>query len=315
MQNRASILHAVVRRRFIPIPPAFALDMSPQPTIDQRSLRPFAPRTAQVDRIRRHAIRCCKRTTVEHKSVRLAFRRGGCRYIPVDIHIAVERADLAPLKVGTRAAKDKVDIALDPATSKILAPHPARRILFGPYEPTRFSLMRRQRAQKQCVLAPLNAAGIDNQTVTIGIQGNRLTDLAPIARIVFDREVCKRHVIGIDQHRISAEGAELSVLAAAVLRGHLRRKAANDTHAVGRLSLNRHMRATNLDPFAVLTRLDMDCHRPSVIRTGFVNCLQGLRDTVICPRTLERNLKKSSLTHHQSPRPFVVDRLRCSFGI
>ena len=162
MQDRASILHAVVRRRLIPIPPAFALDMSPQPAIDQHSLRPFAPRTTQVDRIRRHAIRSCKRTAVEHKSVRLAFRRGGCRYIPVDIHIAIERANLAPLKVGTRAAKDKVDIALDPATSKILAPHPARRILFGSYEPARFGLMRRQRTQKQCVLVPLNAAGIDN---------------------------------------------------------------------------------------------------------------------------------------------------------
>ena len=124
---------------------------------------------------------------MKHKSVRLAFRRGGCRYIPVDIHIAIERANLAPLKVGTRAAKDKVDIALDPATSEILAPHPARRILFGSYEPARFDLMRRQRTQKQCVLVPLNAAGIDNQTVAIGIQGNRLTDLAPIAGIIYDR--------------------------------------------------------------------------------------------------------------------------------
>ena len=47
--------------------------------------------------------------------------------------------------------------------------------------------MRRQRTQKQCVLVPLNAAGIDNQTVAIGIQGNRLTDLAPIAGIIYDR--------------------------------------------------------------------------------------------------------------------------------
>ena len=135
MQNRASILHAVVCRRLIPIPPAFALDMSPQPAIDQHSLRPFAPRTTQVDRIRRHAIRSCKRTAVEHKAVRLAFGRRRRRHVAVHVHIAVERANLAPLKVGTRAAKDKVDIALDPATSKILAPHPARRILFGSYKP------------------------------------------------------------------------------------------------------------------------------------------------------------------------------------
>ena len=175
--------------------------------------------------------------------------------------------------------------------------------------------MRRQRTQKQCVLVPLNAASIDNQTVAIGIQGNRLTDLAPIARIVFDREVLEPYVVGIDQNGIGPKRAERAVDARAVLRRHLGTQAAHDTHAVGRLSLNRHMRAMNLDPFAVLTRLDMDCHRPSVIRTGFVNCLQGLRDTVICPRTLGRNLKKSSLTHHQSPRPFVVDRLRCSFGI
>lgn len=132
----------------------------------------------------------------------------------------------------------------------------------------------------------LNAAGIDNQTVAIGIQGNRLTDLAPIARIVFDREVCKRHVIGIDQDRIRAEGAERAVDARAVLRRHLGTQAAHDTHAIGRLSLNRHMRATNLDPLAVLARIDMDRHRVSVIRTEFVNCLQGLRDTVICPLTL-----------------------------
>ena len=187
MQNRASILHAVVCRRLIPIPPAFALDMSPQPAIDQHSLRPFAPRTTQVDRIRRHAIRSCKRTAVEHKAVRLAFGRRRRRHVAVHVHIAVERANLAPLKVGTRAAKDKIDVALNPAASKILTAHPARRKLLGPNESARFDFARGQRAQKQRVLAPRNATGVDNQTVAIGIQGNRLTDLAPIAGIIYDR--------------------------------------------------------------------------------------------------------------------------------
>lgn len=252
---------------------------------------------------------------MEHEAVRLSLGRRCRRHVTVHVHIAVERANLAPLKVGTRAAKDKVDIALNPTASEILTAHSARRILFGSYKPARFGLMRRQRTQKQRVLVPLNAAGIDDQTVAIGIQGNRLTDLASIARIVFDREVCKRHVIGIDQHRIRAEGAELSVLAAAVLRGHLRRKAANDAHAVGRLSLNRHMWATDLDPLAILARIDMNRHRPLSIRIELIGCLQGFGDTAVCPLTLGRYFKNLFFNHHQSPHPFVADRLCCSSGI
>ena len=309
MQDCASILRAAVRRRLIPIPPAFALDMSPQPAIDQHSLRPFAPRTTQVDRIRRHAIRSCKRTAVEHKSVRLAFRRGGCRYIPVDIHIAIERANLAPLKVGTRAAKDKVDIALDPATSKILAPHPARRILFGSYKPARFGLMRRQRTQKQCVLVPLNAAGIDNQTVAIGIQGNRLTDLAPIARIVFDREVLEPYVVGIDQNGIGPKRAERAVHARAVLRRHLGTQAAHDTHAVGRLSLNRHMRAMNLDPLAILARIDANHHRLLGIRIELIGCRQGIGNRWIRSCRSPRNAQRIDTFAH---RPSRSQEANCS---
>ena len=160
--------------------------MGAQPAFEQNGLGPLAPWTTQIDRSGGNALIGCKRTAMKHKSVRLALRRGGCRYIPVDIHIAVERANLTPLKVGTRAAKDKVDIALDPATSKILPPHAARGELLGAYKAARLGLARRQRPQKERVLVSLNAAGIDNQAVTIGIQGNRLTDLAPITGVVFD---------------------------------------------------------------------------------------------------------------------------------
>ena len=86
-----------------------------------------------------------------------------------------------------------------------------------------------------------NATSVDNQAVAIGIQGNCLTDLAPVARVVFDRKVCKRHVIGIDQHRIRTECAEHPVQAAAVPRGHFGAQVAHDAYTIGRLALNRHM--------------------------------------------------------------------------
>ena len=202
---------------------------------------------------------------MEHESIRLALGRGCRRYVSVYVHIAIERPNLTALKVGTRPTKDKVDIAGNKAATIVLPTHTTRCKLLGANEPARLNLARRQRTRKQCVLMSQNAAGVDNQAVAIGIQGNCLTDLAPVARIVFDRKVCKRHVIGIDQYRIRTEGAELSVLAATVPRGHLGAQAAHDAYAIGRLALNRHMRTANLDPLSVLARRHQHAHRHSLI--------------------------------------------------
>ena len=315
MQDCTGVACPLVRRRLIPIPPALALDVLSQPAIDQHGLGPLAPRTSQVNRIRRHILRGRKRAAVEHEAIRLPL---GCRcrrHVAVHVRISVERADLAPLKIGTRAAKDKVDVALDSTASEILTPHPARRKLFGANKPARFDFARRQRAQKQRILAPRNAAGIDHQTIAVGIQGNRLPHLATVAGIVDDREVLEPHVVGIDQNGIGPKRAERAVDTRAILRGHPCPQAAHDAHAVGRLAHQRHMRSMNLDPLAILARIDMNPHRLFSIRIEPIGCRQGIGDAAVCPLTLGRYFKNLFFNHHQSLRPFVADRLRCSSGI
>ena len=314
MQDCAGVACPLVRLRLIPIPPAFALDMLPQPAIDQHGLAPLTPRTTQVDRIRCHALRSRKRAAVEHEAVRLSLGRRCRRHVTVHVHISVERADLAPLKIGTRAAKDKVDVALDSTASEILTPHPARRKLFGANKPARFDFARRQWAQKQRVLAPRNAAGVDHQTIAVGIQGNRLPHLATVAGIVDDREVLEPHVVGIDQNGIGPKRAERTVDTRSVLREHLGTQAAHDTHAVGRLAHQRHMRSMNHDPLAILTRIDMNPYRLLGIRIELIDCRQGLGNAAVCPRTLGRYFK-NLFFNHQSLRPFIANRLRCSSGI
>ena len=315
MQDCASVACPLVRCRLIPIPPAFALDVLSQPAIDQHGLGPLAPRTSQVNRIRRHILRGRKRAAVEHEAVRLPLGRRCRRHIAVHVHIAVERPDLAPLKIGTRAAKDKVDVALDPATSEILATHPARRKLLGSYEPTRFDFAWRQRAQKQRVLASRNAAGVNHQTIAVGIQGNCLPHLATVAGIVDDCKVLEPHVVGIDQNGIGPKRAERTVDTRTVLRGHLGTQAAHDAHAVSRLAHQRHMRSMNLDPLAILARIDVNHHRLPSIRIELIGSRQGFGDAAICPLALGRYFKNLFFNHHQSLRPFVADHLRCSSGI
>lgn len=124
---------------------------------------------------------------MEHKAVRLTLECRGRRHIAVYIHAAVEGTDLAPLKVSARTAKYKIDVAGDKATAIVLPAHNARSKLLGPNEPARLHLARRQRAHEQRVLMSQNAAGINNQPVAIGIQGERLSHLAAIAGIVFNR--------------------------------------------------------------------------------------------------------------------------------
>ena len=252
---------------------------------------------------------------MEHKAVRLTLGRRCRRHVAVHVHIAVERPNLAPLKIGTRAAKDKVDVALDPATSEILAAHSARRKLLGSYEPARFDFARGQRAQKQRVLASRNAAGVDHQTIAVGIQGNRLPHLATVAGIVDDREVLEPHVVGIDQNGIGPKRAERTVDTRTILRGHLGTQATHDAHAVSRLAHQCHMRSMNLDPLAILARIDMNRHRLLSIRIELIGCLQGFGNAAVCPRTLSRYFKNLFFNHHQSLRPFIANRLRCSSGI
>ena len=276
--------------------------MLSQPAIDQHGLGPLTPRTTQIDRIRCHVLRGCKRAAVEHEAIWLSLGRRCRRHVTVHVHIAVERADLAPLKIGTRAAKDKVDVALNPAASKILTAHPTRRKLLGPNESARFDFARGQRAQKQRVLAPRNATGVDHQTVAVGVQGNRLPHLATVAGIVDDCEVLEPHVVGIDQNGIGPKGAELSVNARSVPRGHLGAQTAHDTHAVSRLAHQRHIRSMNLDPFAVLTRLDMDCHRLLGIRIELIGCRQGIGNRWICSCRSPRNAQCIDAFAHRPSR-------------
>ena len=315
MQDCAGVACPLVRRRLIPIPPAFTPDMPSQPAFDQHGLRPFAPRTTQVDRIRLHVLRSRKRAAVEHEAVRLSLGRRSRRHVTVHVHISVDRADLAPLKVGTRATKDKVDVALDSATSEILTAHSARRELLGANKSARLNFARRQRTQKQRVLMARNAAGVDHQTIAVGVQGNRLPHLATVAGIVDDCEVLEPHVVGIDQNGIRPKRAERAVDTRTITRGHLGPQASHDAHAVSRLAHQRHMRSMNLDPLAILTRIDMNRHRLLSIRIKLIGCLQGFGDAAICSRTLSRYFKNLFFNHHQSPRPFVADRLRCSSGI
>ena len=212
---------------------------------------------------------------MEHKTVQLPLGRRCRRHVAVHVHISVERADLAPLKIGTRAAKDKVDVALDSTAPEILTPHPARRKLLGSYEPARFDFAWRQRAQKQRVLVARNAAGVDHQTVAVGIQGNRLPYLATVSGIVDDRDVLEPHVIGINQNGIGPKRAERTVDTRTILRGHLGTQAAHNAHAVSRLAHQRHMRSMNLDPLAILARIDMNPHRLFSIRIELIDCRQG----------------------------------------
>ena len=314
MQDCAGVACPLVRRRLIPIPPAFTLDVLSQPAIDQHGLGPLAPRTTQVDRIRRHVLRSRKRAAMEHEAIRLSLGRRRRRHVAVYVHIAVKRADLAPLKIGTRAAKDKVDVALDSTASEILTANPARCELFGANKPARFDFAWRQRAQKQRVLVARNAAGVDHQTVAVGIQGNRLPHLATVSGIVDDREVLEPHVIGIDQNGIGPKRAKRAVDTRAITRGHLGTQAAHNAHAVSRLAHQRHMRSMNLDPLAILARIDMNPHRLFSIRIELIDCRQGLGNAAVCPRTLGRYFK-NLFFNHQSLRPFVADRLRCSSGI
>ena len=302
MQDCAGAACTLARRRLIPIPPAFALDVLSQPAIDQHGLGPFAPRTTQVDRVRRHVLRSCKRAAVEHEAVWFSLGRRCRRHVAVHVHIAVERADLAPLKIGTRAAKDKVNVALNPATSKILAAHPARRELLGANKPARLDFARWQRAQKQRVLVARNAAGVDYQTIAVGVQGNRLPHLATVTGVVDDCEVLEPHVVGIDQDGIGPKRAERAVDTRAVLRGHLGTQAAHDAHAVSRLAHQRHMRSMNLDPLAILTRIDMDPHRLLGIRMEPIDCRQSFRNRWICSRCDPRNAQRADAITHRPSR-------------
>ena len=276
--------------------------MLSQPAIDQHGLGPFAPRTTQVDRVRRHVLRSRKRAAVEHEAVRFPLGRRCRRHVAVHVHIAVERADLAPLKIGTRAAKDKVNVALDPATSEILTAHSARCELLGANKPARLDFARRQRAQKQRILATRNAAGVDHQTIAVGIQGNRLPHLATVAGIVDDREVLEPHVVGIDQDGIGPKRAERTVDTRAVLRGHLGPQAAHDSHAVSRLAHQRHMRAMNLDSLAILARIDMNRHRLLSIRIKLIGCLQSFGNRWIRSCCDPRNAQRIDIFTHRPSR-------------
>ena len=246
---------------------------------------------------------------MKHESVRLALWRGSSGHVSVNIHAAIERANLAALKVGTRPTKEKVDVAGDKAATIVLPTHAARRKLLGTDKPARLYLARRQRTRKQRVLVSQDATGIDNQAVTIGVQGNRLANLAPVARVVFDREVYKRHVVGIDQHRIRTEGAELSTLTATVFRGHLGAQAAHNTHAIGRFALNRHVRTANLDSLAILAWRYQHTHRHGLIGHALLHRLECCRNATIRAFTHERHLKDLLFINHLSLR-FLSQNMR-----
>ena len=249
---------------------------------------------------------------MKHKAVGLALGRRGRRNVSVHVHGAVERTNLAALKIGPRTTKDKIDVAGNEAATVVLPPHAARGKLFGAYKAARLDLARRQRPQKERVLMAQDAAGIDHQAVAVGIQGNPLAGLATVTGVVFDCQARKRHIVGIDQHRIRTEGAELSILAAAVLRRHLGAQAAHDTHAVGRLALERHMRTTNFDPLAVLTRCHQHAHRHARIGHAAPYRLERRRNAAIRALALERNLKKLFFTTH-SHYAFCRRRLAMSY--
>lgn len=298
MQPSAGIQRPVMRGRLIPVPPAFGLDMRAQPAVDQHGLGPLAPRTAQINRAGLHIVRRREGATVKHKAIRLALGRRGRRNVSVHVHGAVERTNLAALKIGPRTAKDKVDVAGNEAATEVLPPHAARGKLFGAYKAARLDLARRQRPQKERVLMAQDAAGIDHQAIAVGIQGNPLAGLATVTGVVFDCQARKRHIVGIDQHRIRTKGAEPSILAATVFRRHLGTQAAHDTHAVGRLALDGHMRTTNLNPLAVLTRRHQHTHRHARIGNALPSRLERRRNAAIRTPTFERNLKKLFFITH-----------------
>ena len=124
---------------------------------------------------------------MKHKAIGLALGRRGRRNVAIHIQGAVERTDLAALKIGSRTTKDNVDVAGNEAAAVVLPPHTARGELLGAYKAARLDLARRQRPQKERVLMAQDAAGIDHQAIAVGIQGNRLADLATVTCFVFDR--------------------------------------------------------------------------------------------------------------------------------
>ena len=210
---------------------------------------------------------------MKDQTARLALGRGRGGHVTVEVHVAVERADLATLKVRAPAAKDKVDVARDKTTVKILAPHDARRKLLGANEAARLDLARRQGAAEKRVLMPQQAAAVNHKAVSVGVERQALAHLAAVAGVVFYGQVAQRHIVRVDEHRVRAKSAELAVYPAAVARVHKGAQAIDNAHALGGLAHQGHVGTANLHALAVLAgrNTDLDRHR------GIRNLLAGRR--------------------------------------
>ena len=71
-------------------------------------------------------------------------------------------------------------------------------------------LLRRQWPGKERVLPAEEGNVVEAEFVTIRIEGDRLSDVGAGTGRVFDAEIAECHSVGIDEHRVASEGAELS---------------------------------------------------------------------------------------------------------
>ncbi len=291
VQRARGIEAALVSRRLVPIPPALSLYVGPNPAVHKHRLRELAPRAPQINGAVGNARGRRKAAAVEHEPLRLALGSGRRGHVSVDAHVAVERANLTALEVRTAAAEDKVDVTLDEAAAKVLAPHDARRELFRPNEAARLDLARGQWPAKERVLMPEQTTAVNHEPVAVGVERQPLAHLTPVARIVHDSQVPQRHVRRVHEHRIRAKRPELAVDARAVVRLHEGTQAAHDAHALGRLAGQGHVGAANLDALTVVAGRD-----------AHLDGQRGIRNLLAGRRKGRRNRRERPLNAHSHPK-------------
>ena len=148
---------------------------------------------------------------VQHIAVFLTFRCGSGGGEAVDVAANIEGMDLTMIEIRGRASENKVYLALDIAVPIILSAIFTGRKFFRTVEAAGGKFFCRKRSGEQRVLPAEEAAVIEKQAISIGIDCQTLTGAVAGSAIILESQIAGGEVMGVSAERRGSEGAALAV--------------------------------------------------------------------------------------------------------
>ena len=203
------VIQMIVSTLRSPVIPAFGTNVFAQLTVQEHGAGIFSPGTTEINGVLRTI--AGEAAFVQHIAVFLTFRCGSGGGEAVDVVANIEGMDLTMIEIRGRASENKVYLALDIAVPIILSAIFTGRKFFRTVEAAGGKFFCRKRCGEQCILPAEEAAVIEKQAISIGIDCQALTGAVAGSAIILESQIAGGEVMGVSAERRGSEGAALAV--------------------------------------------------------------------------------------------------------